>query len=385
MKKLNLVLKTVERCNLNCSYCYFFNGLDQSYLKRPKFISRETIDSLVLFLLDAVNNYQVTHISIGFHGGEPLMQPKEDFIYIVESINQSLPIPVNFTLQTNATLISKKWIQLFNKYKIGLGISIDGTKETHDTYRVDHYGNGSYDSVIKGIKLLKEELDGAFGSLVVVNPVSDPKILLQHLIDLGFESSDFLLPDNNYINPPKYDILEYTKFMIGLFDSWVQDDNSNMTIRKFKSMMLQLVGENSMVYGFGKKKKNKLDSSMPIISIRSDGEICTTDELMSTDPKTVTNTGCNIKSSKISDVLGHPIFTELEKAMTIPAEKCSKCLWYNACGGGNLVSRFSKENRFNNPSIYCDMFKGLFEHITKYLLQNGVTSQEIKNALFEQS
>jgi uncharacterized protein len=382
MKSLDLILKTVERCNLNCSYCYFFNGLDKSYLKRPKFISRDTIDSLVLFLLDAVENYQIDEISLGFHGGEPLMQPKEDFIYIVESIKKSITIPVFFTLQTNATLITKKWTKLFSKYQIAVGVSIDGTKETHDKYRVDHYGNGSYDSVVRGINLLKEELGNNFGSLVVVDPVSDPEILLKHLISLGFKSTDFLFPDHTYDNLPKYKIQEYTKFMIKLFDAWVEGDDKEFTIRKFRSMMLQLIGQNSIIYGFGKRKKGS--DAGQIISIRSDGEICTTDELLSTDPDTVSKTGFNIKTAKIKDVMSHPIFTELKQALETPPEICSKCLWYNACGGGNLVTRFSKENRFNNRSIYCDTFKSLFEHITKYLIQNGINSQDIKNVLLAQ-
>ena len=32
---VEVILKTAERCNLNCSYCYFFHGGDDSYKKHP--------------------------------------------------------------------------------------------------------------------------------------------------------------------------------------------------------------------------------------------------------------------------------------------------------------------------------------------------------------
>ena len=37
-----LVVKSTERCNLNCSYCYMYNGGDQSYLSRPPVMSMQT-------------------------------------------------------------------------------------------------------------------------------------------------------------------------------------------------------------------------------------------------------------------------------------------------------------------------------------------------------
>jgi uncharacterized protein len=144
MSSLNIVLKTVERCNLNCSYCYFFNGLDQTYLKRPKFIKKETIDYLAKFLKEGSDSLEIKKIDIILHGGEPLMQPKEDFIYLIEKLKSALSdLDLSFVVQTNGTLITKKWIELLNKYKVGVGVSIDGPPEYHDKYRIDRNKNPS--------------------------------------------------------------------------------------------------------------------------------------------------------------------------------------------------------------------------------------------------
>jgi uncharacterized protein len=62
MSNLDIVLKTAERCNLNCSYCYFFNGFDQTYLKRPKFITKETINLVASFLREGAKNLGIKNI-----------------------------------------------------------------------------------------------------------------------------------------------------------------------------------------------------------------------------------------------------------------------------------------------------------------------------------
>jgi uncharacterized protein len=43
----------------------------------------------------------------------------------------------------------------FAKYDVGIGISLDGPKEYHDKFRVDHQGRGTYDSTIAGLRKLQ--------------------------------------------------------------------------------------------------------------------------------------------------------------------------------------------------------------------------------------
>ena len=382
MSSLSIVLKTVERCNLNCSYCYFFNGLDQTYLKRPKFITRYTVDALANFIDTGVKSLDIQDVHIVLHGGEPLMQPKEDFIYLVEKLKNTILVDLSFSLQTNATLVSNKWVDLLNKYQIGVGVSIDGPQEYHDKYRIDHQKNGSHERVINGIKLLQTNLSSNLGCLTVINPEFDGKIIYRHLVDdLGFKKLDFLLPDNNHSIPPTHNIEKYAKFLTDVFDQWIKDDSLSISVRKFKSIMLQLLGKESLVYGFGSTKKE----SIPLLAIRSDGEISPTDELMSTDPDTVTFTGKTVYNSSLKEIINLPIFDEIKNANHITPNKCSKCCWYNACGGGNLVSRFSKENRFNNHSVYCDALQEIFAHVSAYMINSGVSPQIITDNLSKDS
>ena len=47
-----VLLKVAARCNLACTYCYFFYAEDRSWLKQPKFISDTTVDALVENLVE---------------------------------------------------------------------------------------------------------------------------------------------------------------------------------------------------------------------------------------------------------------------------------------------------------------------------------------------
>ena len=62
MKSIQLILKLSERCNLNCSYCYYFNGLDQSFKSKPKYLKEDVLAQTIVFLKEAISDFKVDHI-----------------------------------------------------------------------------------------------------------------------------------------------------------------------------------------------------------------------------------------------------------------------------------------------------------------------------------
>lgn len=72
ISRLEVVLKIVERCNIDCTYCYFFNGQDESFKKHPKSISKNTVNQVSVFLKAAIDDLHIDEIMIIFHGGEPM-------------------------------------------------------------------------------------------------------------------------------------------------------------------------------------------------------------------------------------------------------------------------------------------------------------------------
>ncbi len=375
MKSLGVVLKISERCNINCSYCYFFNGKDASYKERPSLITEKTVMQVAKFLKDACIDLKLESLSIGFHGGEPLMYKKANFAtmcnYFISEL-QNL-VDLEFTLQTNAMLVDEQWIELFNRYNIKVGVSIDGPKEYHDTHRVDFRNKGTYERVVSKVLLLTKHQSmisiGGVGALCVINPAYDGKKIYRHFVDdLLITRMDFLLPDYTHDDVMPYSVDQYGKYMCAVFNEWVTDDNPDIEVRFSHSVLRLFLGKTgSLTYGNGPAVYGEL----PLICIRGDGEVGPTDELMSTNPKSVTLTKAFVDTISAKQLLMLPIFTEINKAQTDVPEACQECCWYNVCGSGGIVHRFSNKNRFNNPSLYCNSLKDYYAEVAKYLLNQG--------------
>lgn len=67
---------------------------------------------------------------------------------------------------------------------------------------------------------------------------------------------------------------------------------------------------------------------------------------------------------------------------TLP-DFCKLCCWQNICNGGQLIHRYSKENGFNNPSIYCEGLKLFYKHASTVLMQHGIKQNDIEENLIK--
>jgi uncharacterized protein len=380
MKTFNLVLKLTERCNLNCSYCYYFNGIDQSFKEKPPTLKKDILEQIIVFLKKGIADFKIKKLGITFHGGEPLLIPKKIFKLICDRFYESLVpelLEFDLSIQTNGVLIDKEWIEIFEAYKIKVGISLDGPSYYNDIHRVDHKNRGSYDRVKKSINLLQAS-NYNFGILSVINPKYDPKILYDHFVnDLGVKGFDFLWPDFTHDKPLEFDASKYGKFINEILNCWVKDDNPEIQIRFLDSYLNKFLGSSGLIYGQGSGGTNDLH----LIVIRSNGEISPTDELMSTDPKTVTSIHKDVFDTTLKEFFTLPIFAELNSAFSNAPDDCKNCCWEKVCGGGGIVNRFSKDRRFNNSSVYCEGLKLFHSEFLSYLIKSGVAVDQLKSEL----
>lgn len=147
---MNFTFWVTGDCNLNCRYCYVDYINDRCH-------------SMTVATADAAIKYAISHfekykdagdsLMIGFHGGEPLL--KFDLIqYIVaqfEKISRANGYNLSYALTTNGTLIDSDVMAFFEKHKVAVTISIDGTPETHNLQRPFKNGKSSHDLVINNV------------------------------------------------------------------------------------------------------------------------------------------------------------------------------------------------------------------------------------------
>lgn len=146
---MKFTIMLTEDCNLRCQYCY------EGKNKIKNKLDKDTADKVINFILECLKKRLDDEILyIVFHGGEPLMN-FETIKYIHHSLsNKVKDRKIIYDITTNGTIINEE-IKNFLKNNIdNVSISIDGTRESHDTNRVFEDGRGSYDLVIKNTKIL---------------------------------------------------------------------------------------------------------------------------------------------------------------------------------------------------------------------------------------
>lgn len=369
-KFTTFLLKVSSRCNLDCSYCYVFKLADQSWIDQPHLMTPEIWQTLAR----KIKTYAVTHelqsIGINLHGGEPLLLGKEKtelLLYDLHSIIDKAGINVSYGLQTNGTLLDQEWLDLFHKFNVRIGISIDGNQTTHDKNRKYHSGKGSYSAVSSAIDLClsaEKNREVFSGTLAVINIEADPILTLHDFLNIGVKNMDFLLPDSNHFSYPlgKKDFADtiYGDWLIAMFDEYLRLNDPDISIRIFEVLMTLCLGyaHNMDVYGI---------APIEILVIATNGDFHALDSLKASVP---TYLGANI----LTDDLDYATIIETNLGQIQAGgyeslcSQCKQCDVVGICGGGYLPHRYSEIQGFDNPSIYCaDLYK-LIGHIKAKLI-----------------
>ncbi len=191
----SLVLNVTNQCNLSCKYCYEF-GEDRVATPegKPKFMSEETAHAAVEFLLANSPGRRAIHLT--FFGGETLMNFKvvRSTIEYARERARAEGKYIDFSLTTNATLLTPPVIEYLAEQHVGITISIDGPKELNDQLRVFSNGQGSYEMIAPRVKeLLAKHKTRPIGARVTLtSEVVDVKRIYRHLKDeLGFHEVGF--------------------------------------------------------------------------------------------------------------------------------------------------------------------------------------------------
>ena len=190
-----LVLNLTNQCNLSCQYCYEF-GEDKVATPegKPKFMDLETARASVDFLFDQSAGRRAIHIT--FFGGETLMNfplLKSVVAYANEKAAAHGRI-IDFSLTTNATLLTPEIIGFLSDNRIGVTVSMDGPPELHDQLRVFANGRGSYDIIEPRVRALiqSHRTRPITARVTLTSGVTDVLRIYRHLKhDLGFHEVGF--------------------------------------------------------------------------------------------------------------------------------------------------------------------------------------------------
>jgi len=186
-----IVLNVNTGCNLACTYCYKEDLAVPAKGEKMRFETAKA--SFELLLRQAKDR---SRVNVVFFGGEPLT----NIALIRQVVDYAGPRAadlgktVDFSLTTNATLLSEDLVDWLDAHRFALTVSMDGPKALHDVNRRTVGGKGSYDLVARNVRmLLARYRSRPVGARVTLTRgVTDVLAIHDHLRDeLGFAEVGF--------------------------------------------------------------------------------------------------------------------------------------------------------------------------------------------------
>jgi uncharacterized protein len=357
-----IVFKVVQRCNLNCTYCYVYNRGDDSWKSRPKRASVDVTDQLARRIREHCEAFALTDFTVELHGGEPLLLGKPRMRDLLERLHLGVGpgISLKIVMQTNGLLLDHEWLELLAYYGVTFGLSLDGPPDIADRRRVTLDGRGSTEPLLRRIADLRSRSDYFdalnSGVLCVLDPDADGRALVEWFADNGFRGLDFLLPDGNWENPPQdwRGSDTYAPVLLSAFDAWLGLGDRAPRIRIFDVMMMGLMGVRPHLDAFGGDLRG-------LCVVESDGGIGVVDTIRI----------CGEPFSRDTlNIFDHPLGSHAEfyglETLQRPSDTCRDCSAFAACRGGYLPHRFDRGS-FDHPSIHCGALFQLTERMVETL------------------
>jgi uncharacterized protein len=158
----------------------------------------------------------------------------------------------------------------------------------------------------------------------------------------------------------------YADWLIPIFDEWFSHPGQT-GIRLFENLIDVLLGGRSQTDGTG-------DGSFNLFTIETDGAIEDVD-LFKAAYSGAPNLGLpsqptpNVVSTRFAELTSWPTVIERHRLNMIEGlcQTCRQCPAVEACGGGFVPHRWSAENGFSNPSVYCADLYRLSSHVNRAL------------------
>lgn len=361
---LKVIVKPTINCNLGCVYCY-----EGKNTYRGQRMNYDTLRNTIVKF--ARYNGPQAETQFIWHGGEPLLMGLEFFTKIVE-IQDELGPERTFSngIQTNGTLITGEFCDLFEERDFGVGVSLDGPQWLHDLQRPYPNGRSSFDDVMAGIALIRGRQTSNNG-----HPVCDGvlAVLTRNTLANRDEFYEFFQSRklNFKVNPIYYegrggDVREdlgiepgeYGKAMMALFDHWFYRDGSFLTIDPLDEMLGNLITGRSRSCRFAESCYKKY------LEVAPNGDVypCAGRNLR------IFCLG-NINEKSLEEILASPVLERFKtERMQLP-EHCASCNYFSICHGGCIRQAFMQQERLSDRDYYCPSYKVLYEHLRQVLLQ----------------
>jgi uncharacterized protein len=350
-------------CNLDCTYCFFLSK--EALYPGDRFrMSDEVLDAYVSQLLGAHGPGEVT---IAWQGGEPTLMGVEFFRRALDAVERHRQPGQRFlhTIQTNGTLLTDEWCELFVANDFLVGISIDGPRELHDAYRVDKRGEPTFDKVMAGYRLLTQH-GVETNVLCTVNAANqdhplevyrffrdDLGLRLIQLIPIVERENETGFQEGDTVTERSVDPDRWGAFLNTVFDEWVVHDVGQVFVSHFDTALASWLGVTPSLCIFQ-------ETCGDALALEHNGDVYSCDHFVEPAHRLG-----NITTTTLVELVDSPRQRAFGAAKRdgLPAY-CRACTVRFACNGECPKNRFTTTPDGEEGLNYlCAGYKSFFGHI----------------------
>ncbi|MGI6030072.1 MAG: anaerobic sulfatase maturase [Eubacteriales bacterium] len=355
MPPLSMLIKPASSlCNLRCRYCFYEDVSDHRQVKSYGMIGPQVTEAIIRKALEFADGT----CTFSFQGGEPTLRGLdyfEEFCDLVDRCNHK-KTAIRYAIQTNGMVLDEAWASFLRKRNFLVGLSMDGTREIHDSLRVDPEGKGTYGRVLRAAQLL-EKHGVEFNILCVVTAsiARHGEQVYRSLCKNGFRYLQFIpclapmgeQPDPRFGLTPK----RYGQFLHAVFQAWYGDlcQGRYTSVQHIDHYLGVLRGEPPLLCSM-------TGHCACQFVMEADGSVYPCDFYVTDEWKVG-----NILDNGFEEMANHPNARRFVEISLDRGEKCRACQWFALCRGGCRRDREPVTGTGMAENVFCESYRSFFQ------------------------
>lgn len=338
-RHLSVIVKPTLSCNESCRHCYN-NGHRECV---PDRMPTETVDRLMRMVSEEYESAWFI-----WHGGEPLTLPMSFYRSAIESEERWFgknSFRVGNTVQTNGTLINRRFMAFCREKRINVGVSCEGP----------------FNGILRDLdpekaisQLSAKENKYSVSATISSATASKQKDLYEFYRGKGTNLSMVPVVGTchacmRYVPDPD----EYIRGSIEAFDTWFRDPESKIPIIPHYLYILNYLGDPTP------SDCSHSSCLTKWISIDPDGTLYPCAKAC---PEEFRLGNLN-ELERISDAFRSEGFRRMLVGSIERREKCKGCPVYANCNGGCSIDAYYQGGMENNGGDACRIFREVFSHV----------------------
>jgi uncharacterized protein len=163
-EQLKITVLTTLHCNFACDYC--FQGDHGDYNKSAAKMSLETAAGVAGWIGQRLDAVRPEKLVLTFFGGEPLLNLPVTY-YLAERVHALAAergVPLTITMITNGLLLTPEVVDRLTPYGlVGVKVTLDGDRDTHNRLRPLRGRQGTFDRIIENVRRVADKIDITIG------------------------------------------------------------------------------------------------------------------------------------------------------------------------------------------------------------------------------